>query len=297
MSDVYRARDFFHESFPFYIRRVTHHPSERLLKEPRRREFWKFAYVLAGHASHQIGACRLTLRPGAVYLVHPEDQTAYLLRNEPLSIWHALFLPTMVFPELSALGEQAATYQAFSRNYAQEIEPGLRRVLVTHDQRPWPIRAQLQSLQAEFDGRALHWRLRVRHLLVALLIDVSRQAAAGVARMEVSEVGNFLRQYLAHHHAEPLTLTGLARAVGYAPSHTSRIFHAQSGRPLFEYLQRLRVQAACALLRSSDRPVRDIGMAVGFRDPSHFQRAFRRLTGASPLSWRRRALPPPDLMN
>lgn len=291
----FRARDYFSDDYPFFIGRVTHRPGDRVLGEPRRREFWKLAYVLAGHGSHQVGACRLALRPGAVYLVHPEDETAYHLGAEALTVWHALFLPTMVFPELSALGEQAATYQVFNRYYAQPLEQGRRLVLGVNERRPWPLRGQLMALQAEFDARAVHWRLRVRYLLVALLVDLSRQAAVGTMRVEAEEVGRFLVQYLARHYAAPLTLAVLARAAGYTPSHTSRLFHAQVGRPLFDYLLRLRVHAACERLCASHEPVRAIGQAVGFRAPSHFQRAFKALVGASPEIWRRRALPPPAL--
>jgi AraC-like DNA-binding protein len=45
---------------------------------------------------------------------------------------------------------------------------------------------------------------------------------------------------------------------------------------------RIRRESAQALLRDSEMDIASIGLAVGFRDPREFRRAFRRWTGATP---------------
>jgi AraC-like DNA-binding protein len=51
-------------------------------------------------------------------------------------------------------------------------------------------------------------------------------------------------------------------------------------------IEETRVEAAVELLESSDSKIIDVAYAVGYEDPSHFSRAFRRLKGTSPREFR-----------
>ena len=47
-------------------------------------------------------------------------------------------------------------------------------------------------------------------------------------------------------------------------------------------MQEARFEVAAQLLRESDKQVIEVAYAVGYSDPSHFARAFKRLAGVSP---------------
>ncbi|MBN2712230.1 MAG: helix-turn-helix transcriptional regulator, partial [Planctomycetes bacterium] len=49
-----------------------------------------------------------------------------------------------------------------------------------------------------------------------------------------------------------------------------------------EYLQRLRMQRAFSLLRSSQMSVKEIAYACGFSDPAYFSRCIRDASGLTP---------------
>jgi len=49
---------------------------------------------------------------------------------------------------------------------------------------------------------------------------------------------------------------------------------------------RWRIQRAAELLRSTDWPIRAVSETLGFTNPFHFSRAFARVHGAPPASWR-----------
>ena len=70
----------------------------------------------------------------------------------------------------------------------------------------------------------------------------------------------------------------------------SRAFKAQYGLTFRDYLLRFRIGRACELLRQGVHSATDVGLAVGFEDPSHFARAFRRVLGICPSSYQRRGL-------
>lgn len=84
-----------------------------------------------------------------------------------------------------------------------------------------------------------------------------------------------------------LRMRELAGDAGVHPVHLARVFRVQEGRTPGDYLQQLRVRAACHLLRNRDYPLAAIAAECGFADQSHFTRVFRKLTGTTPAQFRR----------
>ena len=63
-----------------------------------------------------------------------------------------------------------------------------------------------------------------------------------------------------------------------------------------QFLLRVRINAACQLLASTDRGILEIALRVGSYDQSCFTKQFRRQTGLTPAAYRRkyqRGQPPP----
>jgi two-component system response regulator YesN len=58
------------------------------------------------------------------------------------------------------------------------------------------------------------------------------------------------------------------------------------GISLFDYIGRLRVENARALLESSSASIGRVALQTGFYDSSYFSRSFRRYTGMSPFQYR-----------
>lgn len=61
---------------------------------------------------------------------------------------------------------------------------------------------------------------------------------------------------------------------------------AEQGVSYSEVLTRTRFDVACSMLTQTDQSSTDIAFAVGYSDPSHFARAFRKLAGVSPRTYR-----------
>jgi AraC family transcriptional regulator len=94
------------------------------------------------------------------------------------------------------------------------------------------------------------------------------------------------RALLHDRYAESLSLAEVAAAVGVEPDRVARGFRRAFGEPLSSYLRRIRVDAAAALLASTDLPISRVAADVGFADQSHLTRWFARHFGTTPGRFR-----------
>jgi AraC-like DNA-binding protein len=85
---------------------------------------------------------------------------------------------------------------------------------------------------------------------------------------------------------EPLEVDDLARAAGLSRAHFTREFRRAFGETPHAYLLTRRLERAAALLRSTDRSVAEICLAVGWQSVGSFTTSFTRTYGRSPTAYR-----------
>lgn len=102
-------------------------------------------------------------------------------------------------------------------------------------------------------------------------------------REEIAETIEWIN---AHFH-QRIDLGTLASRIGLSPAHLSRLFHRETRYTLIEYLTSVRVREACRQLAETGSTVSAIAAQCGFGSVAQFARAFRSLTGMSPLTWRK----------
>ena len=90
------------------------------------------------------------------------------------------------------------------------------------------------------------------------------------------------RDLVDDRYAEPLDLEALARAAHVSPRHFSRSFRQTFGETPHQYLLTRRIERARHLLRTTDKQVAEVCLAVGFRSVGSFTTTFSRHVGVSP---------------
>lgn len=87
-------------------------------------------------------------------------------------------------------------------------------------------------------------------------------------------------------YARKLDLKELSRACGIDKNYFCRLFMRRTGTTAMNYLNRIRIDNACVLLKSEDLTVEEIAYKCGFNDSDYFTRVFRSFRNCSPRQYR-----------
>ncbi|MFF2289110.1 bifunctional transcriptional activator/DNA repair enzyme AdaA [Peribacillus butanolivorans] len=96
-----------------------------------------------------------------------------------------------------------------------------------------------------------------------------------------------ITEWIEQHYSEPLTLNILADISHGSPYHLQRLFKRVKGLSPTEYIQQLRLEKAIRMLESSEQPVTEIGLAVGFSSTPYFITLFKKKMGYTPSGYRK----------
>ncbi len=166
--------------------------------------------------------------------------------------------------------------------------PRLCEVFGAHDS---VLSAFLQQLRSELLSRPRPSALFIQGIAQSLAVHLVRTypepsgrpgARGGLPAFALRKIVALLEARL----TEGVPLGKLAEEAGYSAFHFSRLFKRTTGLSPSQYLISLRMAQARRLLRESARSIIEVGLEVGYTNPSHFAQIFRRQVGVTPSEYR-----------
>ncbi|MCD8333359.1 MAG: AraC family transcriptional regulator [Clostridiales bacterium] len=138
------------------------------------------------------------------------------------------------------------------------------------------------------------YRECVRGLCLSLLVYVARVNAGSALMTEGGmRVKTGFEQvrpaldYIHDNYPLHMKISQIAEVCHVSESHFRRLFEENIGMTPVEYLNHVRIQKACELIRKTGHSMEEIAVKVGFTTTSTFNRNFKRITGTSPYQWKR----------
>jgi AraC family L-rhamnose operon transcriptional activator RhaR len=153
-----------------------------------------------------------------------------------------------------------------------------------------------QALRSVGHGPSPASNSEIEHLAAALILAIARSVVAQEgAPSAIAPKEDSMRQAVARRAIRfindnldrSLCVPELAGYLCVSPRHLSRLFEEFTGTSPAAYIAHARLDRAASLLRSTDRPVKEIAQVVGFPDIHHFTRRFKRHWGRPPAEYRR----------
>ena len=148
-----------------------------------------------------------------------------------------------------------------------------------------PLASLALRLHNEFRSRDPWSAVAIEGLTLEMMAELGRystkQSDQG-APAWLEEV----RQKLSSHFSGTPPLAELAAGAGVHPVHLAREFRRHFRSTIGDFIRRVRVEFACREIAESDVPLKEVALAAGFYDQSHFSNMFRRFTGMTPAAYR-----------
>lgn len=93
-------------------------------------------------------------------------------------------------------------------------------------------------------------------------------------------------EYLQNNYMDPsISLSSVSKMAGYHFNYFSQLFTKTTGMNFNNYLNLLRVQRACDLIDSGEKPIALVASKVGFEDPLYFSKVFKKYKLMSPKNY------------
>ena len=137
----------------------------------------------------------------------------------------------------------------------------------------------------------IYWPCRSRSILLELLSLVSRVLDNNKNIYNDEAVNsiqyiNSIITYLQLNYQNKITINELAKIFNTNRTTLNEVFYLETNKSIIDYLIKYRVDIAAMFLRDTMIPIAEIMERVGFNNPTHFWRMFKKHTGFSPSQYR-----------
>ncbi len=96
------------------------------------------------------------------------------------------------------------------------------------------------------------------------------------------------QEFIESNFHEKVTVDQIASMVALSRRNLERRFKKATSNTVSEYIQRVKIEAAKMSLESSRENVNEVMYNVGYQDPKAFRITFKRITGLSPIQYRKK---------
>lgn len=232
-------------------------------------DFCALELVIAGEGTARLNGVEQALRAGSLF--HYDHTTRLELRSDPARPMAKYFL--------CLTGTRAA-----ARVRAAGLRPGgtVQLAMFTEVQRVWEDLIREGSHHRATAGR-------ICTALVEVLLLKAGELAGVAGRTGAAAEETFLRcKGAIEAGATTLaTLGDITRAVGVEASHLCRLFRRYQGLSPYQFLLHRKMALAAELLMDPTVLVKEAAGHVGFTDPYHFSRCFKKVHHVAPKEFQR----------
>ena len=249
--------------------------------------FFELHYIVKNNIFTTLNGTEFEIGAGNFYVMPPGTLHSHRQQNNTGHIGFALRWELVnssnVTPESCELKERKELIDLMSTIPVDIIQDngdfveGLLELLKMTEKHPWTL-----LLQTNF------------FLLIMSIIDhfgvIEKKKCRDVDRNFVdNKTANSAVRFIEENYHNEIDVKEVAEYVHMSYSNLSRIFKAYIGESINQYIHNVRIKNAQYLLKCTDKEIASIARKVGFQSEQYFSDAFRKSTGISPTSYRRKS--------
>jgi AraC family transcriptional regulator, L-rhamnose operon transcriptional activator RhaR len=256
-------------------------------------DFIEIAYVVSGSGKHVVGENQYDISKGDLFIINYDVPHGFFPKSEGkegLIVYNCVFMPK--FLDASLLS---------SINFQDIASSFLFKSLFPDNTAPLPdlnlcgtdfqeVGVIFNKMYAEYKAMEKGYCDIIRAYLIELIIKILRYMDTGKPKFTLpknEELVNKAIEYLKHNYNTDVRLEDVAIRSFISKNYFSKLFKDVTGTSFSDYVQKLRVDEACSLLRNTDMKVTSIAMQIGINDMKFFYEVFKKITGKTPGDYRK----------
>lgn len=120
-----------------------------------------------------------------------------------------------------------------------------------------------------------------------ILIGILRLANISEAKFVTNAIFTQIYQYLNTNYTNIESMDQICEELSVSKYYISHVFKKYIGKPPMQYVTSKRIAYAKKLLQETDHSATEIGEMCGYKDHALFFKAFKKMVGTTPISFRR----------
>ncbi len=233
--------------------------------EPKNCSVYKMHLVTEGEGEIRIGDISCRVRRGDMFFVFPSVPYTFLPE------------PDMRYMYISYIGIRAAAEaERFGINRTNFVFSDMGELLPL-----WENSIKIKSDTSDLvsEGVLLY--------SLAILGKKLEKSDERLGEFSISEQNcSLIRKYIDENYADAdLSCEKISIYFSYSKKYVSRVFSKCFGVGISEYINTVRITAACNMITKGYTNVSEIADCVGFSDPLYFSKVFKQKTGFPPKKY------------
>ncbi|MBY0203511.1 AraC family transcriptional regulator [Paenibacillus cucumis (ex Kampfer et al. 2016)] len=255
-------------------------------------DFVEYSYVAEGSGFHHIGEDIVPVNKGMLFVIpigipHVFRPVSTDATKTPLVIYNCLFNAELIQSLRHILRDEDIM------QHLMDLEQNRQKYISVTDH-TGRLEELMHQLYREFSVPGPGSLAMLDTLVSQLIIMTYRQDQQKKCMNSTPHPPMFhdmeaILHYLRQHLGERILMSDLVQLSRWSEKKIGRMFVRYTGQTFRSYVQHLRIQRSCELLKRSDHKVGMIAEMVGYQDMDSFHVAFKKITGVSPLTYRKKS--------
>lgn len=246
---------------------------------PAKRNHYLFHYIISGngilYADDERGNTQTyKLHENQGFMIFPNQITTYIAND--IHPWHYIWiefdgLRVKTSLETAGFSKNNPIYNAKSIDMCEKL---------------------LFEMQYIVENESLTVLNAIGHLY--LFLDILTESNNSVKSTNKNNMKDFYIHealtYIESNFQKNITIEEVAQVCNINRVYFGKIFKESLGKTPQEFILEYRMTKATELLKLTQMPIKEVGIAVGYENQFHFSRAFKNVYDISPYQWRKKHL-------
>lgn len=268
------------QDFPFKIYKTYGNKDNNVL--PHYHNCLEVNYVISGKGINIIEDVVYEIKPGDIYIINNyEHHMAYAHGGYEMIIIY--FEPELIWGQNSFNYQYLKPFFSRKKEFSNQIKGDAKYADI--------FASIIIKMFDEWNKKEISHLLMVKAQLMEFLALLCRHYSSVTNREENSQHSLYgqvhdVIQYIHQNLHNKITLEELAEIACMNKTYLSTYFKKATGNNLSSYIETVRINKAAQLIKTTDKSITEICFEVGFNNPTHFSRIFKKQTNMSAREYR-----------